>query len=100
MVVVDQERKFLEYCNWCEMVGFKFDAVDILICREIGDESLEFAVPIGWDAKKSLSANLQRFDADKIPDNFKYLGREDTLDVYVDKNTNKKYYVGRTSNLF
>ena len=52
--------------------------------------------PTGWEYEGSLSQNSGFRSLNEVAAHLEYLGTEDGVDVYRDKNTGEKLYLGRT----
>lgn len=58
---------------------------------------MTLAVPVGWAYAASLSARFQFIENEEIRDKLEFLRHENGLDVYLERSTGKKVYVGRTN---
>ena len=60
-------------------------------------DKIKLATPEGWTYENSLSKQFKFVNNDGLNKDMIFLGRENGLDVYLDLNTGKKLYLGRTS---
>jgi hypothetical protein len=99
VVVADQRRGLLLSCDWAEF-GFtdwnNDPSCPIAVCRARPTHVDRVVVPNGWRFETSLSAQHQFVEAGKVPASLKFLRHEAGLDVYIDTETGKEHFVGRT----
>jgi hypothetical protein len=58
--------------------------------------TLNLAVPDGWRHEESLSANFQFVPMEEAEERLQFRRHDNGVDVYVDRATEKKAFVGRT----
>jgi hypothetical protein len=111
LVVVDMYQGILEETSWLEFARFPWgdhggevsavwmvDPDDVGISGMCTPRNSSIHFPADWDYEKSLSNSRNgNFIANEdIDDRLRYLGHEEGLDVYEDRETGKRVYVGRT----
>lgn len=99
LVVVDQFEGPLVSCDWIEFGHFCIDGDPlrkVAACKFAGKHSPDLVTPAGWDFTDSLSEKTTFVPNGELSDRLKYLGTEDGVDVYLDKVTGRKKYVGRS----
>jgi hypothetical protein len=100
VVVVDQLKGPLSPCSWVEFGHAFLDAEKkqrIAICRATGVADEKLATPAGWSFERSLSNSHKFVPTEKVGESHKFLRTEDGVDVYLDLETGKEAYVGRTA---
>ena len=100
IVVVDQQRGPTSPCTWIEFGHVSLDrdpAKKVAACRFKGSTSMQIVRPEGWQYEGSLSASFGFVPSGAENKSLEFLGRENGLDVYLNKLTGKKVYIGRTS---
>lgn len=98
-VVADQLTGISMDCWWIEM--FHADhfgsGTKVMAARFAGDQSWDIAVPKGWNYEQSLSRKTLFMTPKEEKTRLILLRHEKGQDVYLDLNTGKEVYVGRTS---
>jgi len=69
----------------------------VAAAREVGDETMVVICPEGWQFENSLSAKPRFVRSEDVPAKLTFLRHEGALDVYLDRETGKEVYVGRTT---
>lgn len=99
LAVVDQHRGLAVTCDWLDFGHIPLDeGMDRLVaaCRLRGSSEPMLMHPTGWEYEGSLSQNSGFRSLNEVAAHLEYLGTEDGVDVYRDKNTGEKLYLGRT----
>jgi len=99
LVVVDQLRGSTTPCNWIEFghINMGANGNKVAACRLTGSQLMQIVTPDGWKYEGSLSASHGFVANEDVNKNLEFLRSENGVDVYLDKNTGKEVYVGRTS---
>jgi len=98
MVVADQQRGFTTPCDWAEILRGSIDGNPehvVTVCRHLDDEDDPLLTPDGWVYDGSLSQTFAFAPTGQEDKSVAYQGHVDGLDVYENKLTGKKGYVGR-----
>ena len=100
LVVVDQRSGFLAKCSWA---GFGHSAWPgaperrVAVCYAIPTAHADgIVVPETWKYEGSLSEQHRFVETDKLDETMKFLRHEEGVDVYLDPDTGKELYVGRS----
>jgi hypothetical protein len=112
LAVADQQRGLTSDCDWLEFgklnVGedegrvsacWFFDAPRVgwgLHMRGTSMHSMQLAIPEEWKFEGSLSQRLGFVPTGQEDTRLKFLRKEDGLDVFLDLDTGKEVYIGRT----
>ena len=105
--VVDQREGLTISCDWLKFSHITFfdPPMTVAACefinpvwekREPGDNSIQIAFPANWNYEHSLSKEFHFVSTEEMPSKMKLLRHEDGVDVYLDTETGKKGFVGRT----
>lgn len=110
IAVADQQRGFTSGCDWLEFGKLSFgNSSKVSACWLIEEEgphgyglrvsntSMKLATPEGWQFEGSLSQQFGFVPTGDEAGRLRLLRREATVDVYLDLETGKEVYVGRTS---
>src|SRR5262249_10199262 len=89
VAVVGHGVGFLKACTWLELGEFQQHAIAWLANAEPGD----ICAPAGWSPDRAM----QHLSAAEMAERFEFVGCEGNVDVYREKATGVKHYVGRTS---
>jgi len=97
-VVVDQFRGPTTDCSWIDFGEIELGDTgnSIKSCRLKDSSITQVSCPTGWSFENSLSKKTEYFDKEKISTKLKFLRKEGDQDVYLDKETGKEVFVGRT----
>jgi hypothetical protein len=98
ITVVDQMRGPTLKCDWLEFGHADWDGKGhkIAACRLVDTQSREIVTPPGWVYEKSLSASFGFVPTEHEQKSLKFLRHENGIDVYMNTQTGKEVYVGRT----
>lgn len=98
-VVVDQLRGPTTDCSWVDFGEIELGDTgnSIKSCRLKGSSITQVSCPTGWSFENSLSKKTGYIDKKKIPTKLKFLRKEGHQDVYLDKETGKEVFIGRSS---
>ena len=99
LVIVDQMQGPMVTCEWLEWGTVRMNAAGekATYCRRQDGKEQQFYTPDGWKFEGSLS---QRFDFIQEEDpskRYRYLRKQDGVDVYYDTATGREVYAGRVS---
>lgn len=97
LVVADQQRGFAAKCSWAEFghIPFGPKGEPVAACRFRGSECMHLITPDGWKFEGSMSERFTFVPTEEVFSRMKHVVTEDGVDVYVDKRTGEKKYVGR-----
>jgi len=93
--VVDQLTGPTVPAPWLEYGQIETGGMKISACWLAGQSPEEVAHPDGWKYEGSSSDKPLFVAGDTMDDRFKFLRRENSLDVYLDQQTGKEVYAGR-----
>lgn len=94
IAVVDQVEGFTVPCEW---LVFQRAPNGVAFCSVKDMKTNKIAVPNGWEFENSLSKKFTKVDNKDIEDRLQYLRTDGNIDVFLDKQTMKEVYMGRTS---
>jgi hypothetical protein len=94
IVVIDQIEGFTVPCDW---LVFQRTPDGVAFCSLKGIEIGKIAVPNGWKLENSLSKKFTKVDNNNVIGRLQYLRTDGKVDVFLDKQTNKEVYMGRSS---
>jgi tetratricopeptide (TPR) repeat protein len=94
IAVIDQVQGFTVSCEW---LIFQRTPEGVAFCAVKGMETNNIAVPNGWNFENSLSNKFTKVDNKDVDVRLQYLRTEGNVDVFLDKQTTKEVYMGRTS---
>lgn len=93
LVVVDQRGPAVP-CEWLEWGRIPMEGGSVSACRLKGSQEKQLFSPDGWRFEGSLSQRFG-FQAAGAQERYRFVRREDGLDVYFDTATGKEVYAGR-----
>lgn len=96
-VVVDQMSGPTSRCDWVEVGSVGIHGGKVAVARLSGDQTNTVATPDGWKYEGSLSEKFTFVPTKGVPQALKFLRRENGVDVYLDLQTGREVYQGRTS---
>ena len=105
IVVVSQLHGPTTPCPWIHCSQMRISATGSVVgARLVTDgvpetdpeEGVDLQTPAGWTYEKSISASMQFVSFEDMPGRMKFLHEEDGLDVYLDTETGKEMFVGRS----
>ncbi len=115
IALVDQNKGILTNCDWLEFDNIKmfdlpthtfsvctYKTIPGLENDEGQKEKLDgvtIATPPGWNALESSSADIQYADRAEFEKRYDFLRMDGNLYVYLDLETHKEVYIGRTNNI-
>jgi hypothetical protein len=100
IVVVDQLHGFASKCDWAEFGQIDWNGdphKKVSACRIKNSNSKQIVTPDGWNYEKSLSKNYKFIQNEEIYEKVVFLRHEGESDVYLDIETGKEVFIGRTS---
>jgi hypothetical protein len=100
LVVVDQQRGPASPCDWVDFgqVNPGSDPnIKVSACRLVGSASQQLITPDGWKFENSLSAKFGFVPNQTKNERLVFVEKCDGVDVYIDMNTGKEVYIGRSS---
>ena len=82
----------------CLVGPAEFDGAESsgISAQELEDRRMQLFTPLEWTFDGSLSDKTLYVDVDDMPRRMRFLREEDGLDIYLDTETDKEVYVGRT----
>jgi len=109
MAVADQQKGLIvAECDWLEFGRLQLGEDKVVsVCwffdgpRQFGhgtymyDTEMEIATPQGWEYEGSLSDKFRYAAKGAERDHLKFLRSENNMDVYLDLETGKEFFVGR-----
>ena len=99
LVVVDQIYGFASDCDWAEFGTIDWDGdpnKEISACRIKESRIDQVITPEGWEYENSLSKNYKFVRSSEKNEKVVFLRHEDGLDVYIDLETGKEVFIGRS----
>lgn len=96
VAVVDHVGGTLQSADWLQVGGVRVDGHDVCACRLAGDESTLMITPDGWSWDKSLYRGAVQLREPETAGRWRFLRFENGLDVFLDLETGKEKFVGRT----
>ena len=99
LVVVDQQRGLSATCNWLNFGHINLDddpSRRVAGCQAVDETDKTLLTPDGWKYEGSLSQTFVFAPTEQVEKSLKFLRHENGLDVYYNKLTDKKVYLGRT----
>ncbi len=99
MAVVDQQRGFTISCDWAEFGHINWEGDPdkrISACIMKNTKEKRVFTPDGWVFENSLSHNYTFCENDKFVKKFEFIGTDDSVAVYRERETGKKFYMGTT----
>lgn len=112
---VDQEKGVMSPCDWLKFTEIKLEdhepgLVHVCILKSpmeqaLGDDVLilrgdppriSLALPANWNYEHSLSKGGKKVSPETFLQKYKHLRSEGDVQVYLDLETNKEVYMGRT----
>jgi len=109
LAIADQQKGPTTKCGWLEFakIGFQdrgkvsacwlFDGPRIVPGIHLRGRSMDIATPAGWKFEDSLSQKFQFVPTGQENDRLEFLRSEDGIDVFLDLDSGKEVFVGRTS---
>ena len=109
LAIADQQEGLITECGWLEFakIGYRdqgkistcwfFDSPRIVPGIHLRGRSMDIATPAGWKFEDSLSQKFQFVPTGQENERLKFLRSEDSIDVFLDLNTGKEVFLGRTS---
>jgi hypothetical protein len=108
IAVVDQMRGLTMPAQWLEFAYLSlgeagnrvaacwlFEGPRIAAGIHIPSKGMALVTPKGWVYERSLSSNFTFVENENIQEKLKFLRREDGMDVYLDRTTEKELYLAR-----
>jgi hypothetical protein len=92
--VIDQVQGFTIPCDWLTL---QRTPDGVAFCSLKGIETDKIAVPNGWKLENSLSKKFTKVDNSNVEGRLQYLRTDGNVDVFLDKQTMKEVFMGRTS---
>ena len=108
LAVADQQHGLTTPCDWLRFAKFKFEnRGQVSVCWlfegpslgagiPIRSTSLNLATPAGWSYEGSLSQSVVFVPTGQENERVKFLRSENGVEVYLDLDTGKEVFVGRT----
>jgi hypothetical protein len=98
IAVVDQITGITSKCTWLEFgqVDLNGEGQCVSACRLAGSHLMHVVTPQNWTYEGSISSTCNFVPTENIAKELKYLRHENGRDVYLDLNTGKEMYVGRS----
>ena len=108
IVVVDQLQGPTTPCNWLEFTRTDYQGEgEISVCWffegerpfngiYLRTEKMKVHTPKGWNYESSLSKQFHFMPTEEVSSRYKFLRKEDGVDVFLDLETGKEVYLGRT----
>ena len=99
-IVVDQLKGFASECDWAEFgqVDWEGDPQKkVSACRIKNSKINQIVTPEGWVYEKSLSKNFKFILTEEKNEKVVFLRHEEGCDVYLDLETGKEVFIGRTA---
>jgi hypothetical protein len=100
LVVVDQLRGPTTECDWVEF-GYSSSKQNpeqrIALVRMVDGKSHQVAMPPSWKFEGSLSQSAGFVPTENISKKYRFLRTENGVEVYLDLETGKEKYIGRTT---
>jgi hypothetical protein len=90
----------LSPCDWLKVNYFDIDddpKKRVVAAHLAGEDPDPIAAPDGWTPENSLSHKHRFVTSEAVADKMEFLRRENDVDVYLEKETGKEVFVGRTS---
>jgi hypothetical protein len=109
LAIADQQEGPITECGWLEFakIGFRdqgkvsacwfFDSPRIVPGIHLRGTSMDIATPAGWKFEDSLSHKFGFVPTGQENDRLEFLRSEDGIDVFLDLDSGKEVFVGRTS---
>lgn len=105
IVVVSQLHGPTTPCAWIDCFRMQISANGWVVGARLvthgvpqvdPDGGVDLHTPEGWSYDRSISASMQFVSFEDMPGRMKFLRAEDGLDVYLDTETGKEMFVGRS----
>lgn len=96
VAVVDHVAGTLQRAAWLEVGGVTVDDHQICVCRLVGDDTKVLITPDGWSWDTSLYRGGERVPEAAAGEGAQFLRHENGLDVFLDLETGKEKFIGRT----
>ena len=100
IATADQVQGVLNACPWLEFGRVAIDGTGeqrVGACRMAGGRSSSLFFPEGWQYERSLSQSGQFVPNGRVESAMRFLRREGSLDVYLDRATGKEVYLATGS---
>jgi len=100
IAVVDQHQGLTTPCDWLEVIYFDIDNDPnqrVVAAHLIGEDPDPMSVPERWALDQSISMKKGYVPNKEFHKQLKFLRRDPSVSVYLDKKTGKEVYIGRTS---
>lgn len=109
LAIADQQRGLTMECNWLEFghLGFGasghvsacwfFEGPRIAAGMNLRGQPMNLATPSGWEFEGSLSHKFGFVPTGKENERLTFIRNEDGVDVFLDTDTGKEVFIGRTS---
>ncbi len=96
IAVVDHVSGPLQAAGWLEVGGVTYRGHEVCACRLVGDDSGVLITPDGWSWGASLYGAGHWQPESAVDSRWRFVRHEDGVDVFLDPDTGKERYVGRT----
>jgi len=85
-------------CDWLDVINVEQSktGISVVVGRLTGSTSFRIALPDSWKYEGSMSQKGGRVSATEAQDRFQFLRHENNLDVYLDRETGREVYHGRS----
>lgn len=99
LVVVDQQRGPSVPCEWLEFGHVSIDEAEnrVAVSRDTASNSNALATPEGWTFSGSLSEKFTFVPNQDMDSKLRFLRKEGDLDVYLNVDTGKEVFLGRST---
>lgn len=99
MVIVNQIYGFASECDWATFGQIEIEKGKVVsACAHINTEVDKLYTPLGWTYESSLFNEFNYVPMHQVKDSMVFLRTKGNLDVYLDYDTGKEVYVGRSGN--
>jgi hypothetical protein len=98
IATVSQSYGLTTPCPWIELLEVTLHGnppKSVMACRLVGSNMQEVVFPENWKFEDSMS-DMTIIDLNDQDNGMIFYEHKDSVDVYVDRRTGKKLYVGRT----
>lgn len=97
IAVVDQIRGFTVPTDWLKFGEVEKDGNRVKACWLVTEEPGHIFARRGWAFEGSLSARSGFVESDDLEERVRFLRQENGLEVFLDLETGKEFYLGRPS---
>lgn len=95
--VADQQRGLTGPCDWVVVERAVLETGQTIMgAQHPDDDSTDVAVPGGWEFEGSLSDQTTFVPMEDVADRLEPAGKKDGVDVFVDRQTGKRVFLGST----